>query len=254
MEYTVGRLAKLAGVTTRALRHYERIGLLKPEKNASGYRLYNTVQVDRLQQILFYREMGVALEPIKRLLDAPEDAQTEALEAHLRVLSAKRQRMDALIDTVKATIAARKGESAMTDEEKFAAFKQGLVNENKRKYGEEVRARYGDAAADEANAKLLSMTQEQYESTETLSAQVNEAIKAAFAEGDPTGKLAMKACALHKEWLMRHWTQYSPEAHMGLAQMYVDDSRFTAYYDAIAPGCTQFLRDAVFAYCGRTGE
>ncbi len=250
MEYTVGQLAKLAGVTTRTLRYYDRIGLLQPKaKSGAGYRVYGEKQVDRLQQILFYREMGVELGAVTRIMDAPSFEQAEALQSHLNALQARRARLDALIETVERTMAARKGEITMTDEEKFAAFKQGMIDENERKYGAEVRARYGDDAADESNAKLKAMSKAQYEDTEALSQAVNEALLAAFETGDPQGKLAQKACELHKQWLMRYWTHYSPEAHKGVAQMYVDDARFTAYYDAIAPGCAQFLRDAIFAYC-----
>lgn len=250
MEYTVGQLAKLAGVTTRTLRHYDRIGLLRPKaKSGAGYRVYGEKQVDRLQQILFYRELGVELGAVARIMDTPSFDQAEALQSHLNALQAQRTRLDKLIETVERTMAARKGEITMTDEEKFTAFKQGLIDENERKYGAEVRARYGDVAADESNAKLKAMTKAQYEDTEALSQAVNEALLAAFVTGDPQGGLAQKACELHKQWLMRYWTHYSPEAHKGVAQMYVDDARFAAYYDAVAPGCAQFLRDAIFAYC-----
>lgn len=250
MKYTVGTLATLAGVSTRTLRYYDKLGLLKPETiNESGYRLYGEAQVDRLQQILFYRELDVELYTIKRILDAPSFEQGEALEAHLFALNERRDRLDALIETVKKTMAARKGEITMTDNQKFEAFKQNMIDENERKYGAEVRARYGDKAADESNTKISAMTKEQYEDTEALRKAVNEAIREAFASGDPEGELAQKACAMHKEWLMRYWSEYSPEAHMGVAQMYVDDPRFAAYYDAIAPGCAQFLQDAIVAYC-----
>jgi DNA-binding transcriptional MerR regulator len=250
MEYTVGRLAKLAGVSARTLRYYDRLGLLRPEaKSGAGYRVYGEAQVDRLQQILFYRELGVELRTISRILDAPSFEQAEALSGHLKALSERRERLDTLIETVEKTMAARKGEITMTDEEKFAAFKQGMIDENERKYGAEVRSLYGDEAVNEYNAKLSAMTQEQYEDTDALSKAVNDALLAAFETGDPEGELARKACALHKQWLMRYWTHYSPEAHKGIAQMYVEDARFTAYYDAIKPGCAQFLRDAIFAYC-----
>lgn len=252
MEYTVGQMAKLAGVSTRTLRYYDRIGLLGPEKiSDSGYRVYGQMQVDRLQQILFYREMDVELRTIKQLLDAPGFEQAKALQGHLNALTERRNRLDMLIEAVQKTMAAAKGEITMTDEEKFAAFKQNLIDENEAKYGAEVRARYGSETVDESNAKLMAMTKEQVEDSEALRLAVNEAIKAAFETGDPKGKLAMKACELHKQWLTRYWKSYSPEAHMGLAQMYVDDPRFTAYYDAIAPGCTGFLRDAISAYCGK---
>jgi len=250
MEYTVGQLAKLAGVSARTLRYYDRIGLLKPETiRSSGYRAYGQTQVDRLQQILFYREMDVELEMIKRLLDSPEFEQAQALKGHLQALTARRDRLDALIETVKKTMAAAKGEETMTDEQKFEAFKQNLIDENERKYGAEARSLYGNEAVDASNAKMKAMTRKQFDEKEALSREVNEAIKAAFETGDPAGDLARRACELHKQWLMCCWKSYSPEAHKGVAQMYVEDPRFTAYYDAIAPGCTAFLRDAIFAYC-----
>jgi DNA-binding transcriptional MerR regulator len=249
MEYTVGQLAKLAGVSTRTLRYYDHIGLLKPETiRSSGYRTYAQAQVDRLQQILFYRELDVELEMINRLLDAPDFEQARALQDHLQALTVRRDRLDALIETVKNTMAAEKGERTMTDEQKFRAFKQNLIDENERKYGAEARSLYGNEAVDASNAKLKAMTKEQLDRTEALSREVNEAIKAAFETGDPAGELAHKACELHKQWLMCYWKSYSPEAHKGVAQMYVDDPRFTAYYDAIAPGSAVFLRDAIFAY------
>ncbi len=250
MEYTVGALSKLAGVSARTLRYYDNIGLLRPEtKSGAGYRVYGQTQVDRLQQILFYRELGFELSVIMRILAAPSFEQGKALKEHLEALSERRERLDALIETVKKTMAARKGEIIMTDKEKFAAFKQNMIDENERKYGSEIRARYGDKTVDESNAKLSAMTQEQYADTEALTKAVNDAIRAAAETGDPEGELAGKACALHKEWLMRYWSEYSPEAHVGVAQMYVDDPRFAAYYDAIGPGCAQFLRDAIVAYC-----
>ena len=93
------------------------------------------------------------------------------------------------------------------------------------------------------------MTREQYNELETLTQELNNTLKAAFELGDPGSELAQKACALHKQWLCFYWDHYSKEAHKGIAQMYVDDPRFTACYDRIAPGCAVFLRDAVWIFC-----
>ena len=137
----------------------------------------------------------------------------------------------------------------MTDEEKFEGFKEKLISDNEQKYGKEIREKYGDEAVGRSNAKLKNMTKEQYGELEALTQELNNTLKAAFEQGDPGGELAQKACALHKKWLSFYWDHYSKEAHMGVAQMYVDDPRFTAYYDAIAPGCAVFLRDAVRIFC-----
>ena len=94
------------------------------------------------------------------------------------------------------------------------------------------------------------MSQEQYKGIERLTEEFNQTIKAAMRLGDPAGETAQKACALHKKWLLNYWESYSKEAHLGVTQMYVDDPRFSAYYDKIAPGCAAFLRDAAAIFCG----
>ena len=143
-----------------------------------------------------------------------------------------------------------KGETEMADQEKFEGFKQSLIEENEKKYGREIRGKYGNDVVDHSYAKVRGLTKEQYAEVESLSLEINETLKAAMKQGDPTGELAQKACELHKRWLCFFWDNYSSEAHIQMAQHYVDDPRFTAYYDRIAPGCAVFLRDAVNVYCG----
>jgi len=138
----------------------------------------------------------------------------------------------------------------MTEMEKFEGFKQSLIDENENKYGEEIRQKYSNRAVDESNNKLKSMTPEQYDESVRLSLAIEGALKAAFDTGDAAGELALKACSLHRQWLCLMYPSYSREYHMGLGEMYVTDERFKAYYDKIAPGCAEFLRDAINIYCG----
>lgn len=250
MEYTIQKLARLAGVSARTLRHYDGIGLLKPARiNESGYRVYTAHEVDLLQQILFYRELGLTLAQIRSMMQDPAFDRERALHGHLQALLERRAQLNVLIANVEQSIAAEKGEYVMSDKEKFEGFKQKLIDENEANYGAEAREKYGDATVEASNAKLMGMTKAEYDDTARLTQEVNDALKAAFETGDPKGPLAQKACALHKEWLLRYWTSYSKEAHRGLGQMYVDDPRFAAYYDAIAPGCAVFLRDALEEFC-----
>src|SRR5690606_1876664 len=110
MEYTVQKLAKLAGVSTRTLRYYDEIGILKPARiNSSGYRIYGQAEVDKLQQILFYRELGVQLESIKEILSSPSFHAVNALKEHRAKLLEKRQQLDLLIANVDKTIASKEG-------------------------------------------------------------------------------------------------------------------------------------------------
>lgn len=253
MEYTVDKLAKLAGVSSRALRYYDELGILKPARiNSSGYRIYGAKEVDRLQQILFYRELGVPLDTIKSIVAHPEFDGVAALKAHREELLDRRSRLDALIANVDKTIAVNEGRIAeMSDNEKFEGFKQKLIDDNEKQYGREVREKYGDEAVDRANAKVRGMTEAQHEEVTRLSEELAATLADAFRTGDPAGELAQHAAELHKRWLMFYWSEYSPEAHAGLAQMYVDDERFAAYYDKEQPGTAAFLRDAIRIFAGQ---
>jgi len=250
MEYTINKLAKLAGISTRTLRHYDEIGLLSPRRSSSnGYRIYGQKEIDKLQHILFYRELGLPLEEINRLISSDDFNRADALHAHLSALLAKRNQLDALILNVEKTLASTKGEITMSDKEKFEGFGEKLIQQNEELYGEEIRKAYGDSVIDGSNLKVKGMTEEQYAEVEALSTKFNEALKAAFETGDPASELAQQACAIHKEWLCYFWDSYTKEAHAGLAEMYVADERFTAYYDKVAVGSTPFLRDALLIYC-----
>lgn len=252
MEYTVQKLGKMAGISTRTLRYYDEIGILKPARiNSSGYRIYGQAEVDRLQQILFYRELGVSLESIKDIVTSPCFDSTKALAEHREKLLAKREQLDLLIANVEKTIAMAEGRIIMSDKEKFEGFKQKMIEENEKKYGQEIREKYGDDQVNKSNVKFMNMTQEQYDEWQRLSTEVIDTLKAAMAEGDPAGELAQKTADLHRRWLSFSWGSYTKEAHAGVAQMYVDDERFKAYYDKVQPGAAEFLRDAVVIYTGK---
>jgi DNA-binding transcriptional MerR regulator len=251
MEYTVQKLARLAGVSTRTLRYYDELGILKPARmSSSGYRIYGKAEIDRLQQILFYRELGVSLDQIKEIVTDPSFDAARALKEHRAQLLDRRKQLDQLIANVEKTIAGNEGRITMTDQEKFEGFKQKLIDENERKYGKEIREKYGDSTVNQSNDKLKNMTQEKYDEATRLANEVTTILSEAFETRDPAGELAQKAAELHRQWLMHYWNDYSKEAHAGLAQMYVDDERFKAYYDAQQPGTAEFLRDAIHIYTG----
>lgn len=251
MEYTVQKLGQIAGVSTRTLRYYDEIGILKPARiNSSRYRIYGKSQVDRLQLILFYKELGVDLETIKVIINAPSFDRTKALKGHREKLLNKREQIDLLILNVDKTIAETEGGILMSDIEKFEGFKENLINENEKKYGKEIRKKYGDITVEKSNNKLKNMSKDQYEEVVRLSDEVIKTLHEAFETGDPKGDLAQKAADLHRQWLTFYWDSYTKEAHANIAQMYVDDERFKAYYDKEQTGMAEFLRDAVFLYTG----
>jgi len=249
MEYTVQKLANLSGISTRTLRYYDELDLLKPaRKTSSGYRIYGQSEVDKLQQILFYRELGLGLEQIKNIVNDPEFNGSQALAEHREKLLAKRVQLDLLISNEEKTISAKEGASMMVDIEKFQGFKQKLVDDNEKRYGNETRNKYGGEVVGQSNAKLLKLSEEDYQKFMSLEQQILSGLVEAMKTGDPTSEAAQQIVDLHRQWLSYTWPTYSKEAHRGLAEMYVADERFAAYYDKVQPGASQFLRDAIVTY------
>lgn len=251
MEYTVKKLAKLAGVSKRTLRYYDEIGILKPARiNSSGYRIYGETEVDMLQQILFYRELGITLKDIKDILTSPSFDKLCALNSHRKKLLEKRNQLDILISNVEKTIASTEGRVKIMDKEKFEGFKKRFLDNNEKEYGKEIRKKYGDDIINKSNHKIMNMTEERYHELTNLEKEFKEILAKALKTGDPSSDVAQKSAELHKKWLTYYWSEYTKEAHAGLAQMYVDDERFKAYYDKEHPGTAKFLRDAILIYTG----
>ena len=250
MEYTIQKLAELAGVTTRTLRWYHRISLLTPSRiGENGYRYYGGAEVDRLQQILFYRALGVELARIGAILDDPSFDRLDALRGHLAALEKEELRIQGLIRTVKRTILSEERNELMSDEAKFEAFNRRAVEENEARYGAEIREKYGDEEADRASRDVLDLTPEQYQrwkdTGEALQRKLEEAVRSG---ADPAGESGRELAELHRVWLSFGSGPYDPARHRGLAELYVQDERFTAYYDKSVPGCARFLRDAVVSH------
>ncbi|MCO7125820.1 MerR family transcriptional regulator [Sporolactobacillus shoreicorticis] len=256
MSYTIKQLSQLAGVSGRTLRFYDKIDLLKPESiNASGYRIYGPKQVDRLQQILFFRELKFSLKEIKDILSATDFNLVEALTEQHKKLSEEKERLDQLIATVEKTLASQKGETFMTDQEKFAGFKKKMLDQNEQTYGKEIREKYGDEAVKQFNQQFANMGKEDYEATVVIQKAMFKNLKKALERNDPASSYAQKAADLHRQWLSYFWPKgtYSKKAHAGLAQMYVDDPRFAKYYEKnVAEGAAKMLRDAVRIYTSQS--
>ena len=120
MEYTVQKLGEIAGISTRTLRYYDEIGILKPARiNSSGYRIYEQQEIDRLQQILFYKELGIKLETIHQIVTSPTFDEAKALADHRSQLLDKRAQLNLLIANVEKTISSKEGRMTMTNNEKI---------------------------------------------------------------------------------------------------------------------------------------
>lgn len=246
----IKELAQLSGVSTRTLRYYDEIGLLVPRKDEhSQYRIYDEEHVDVLQQILFYRELQFSLEEIKQLLQAEDYNRISALLEHKKQLIQKKRRLNNLLTLVDRTILSIKGEIEMSNNEKFEVFKDNIIEENESKYGEELRAKYGDSVIDASNMKMKELTESQFQAAKQLEESMFARLQEAMNLGDATSSTAVEVAELHKRWLSFYWPKYSKGAHASLAQMYLYDERFTSYYDdRVGKGATQFLVEAINHY------
>lgn len=247
MEYSIRQLSEIAGISARALRYYDKIGLLKPSSvRESGYRFYGEKELEMLQQILFYKERGLKLEQIAKIMQKKDFDVMEALNEHLSELQKQQQRIDCMITAVKNTMLSMKGEIIMTDKEKFAAFKKDLIQKNETLYGKEIRNKYKEEEVEASNKKIMDMTKQQYKRFKELEKEILKALENAAAAGlSPAGEAAKDIVCLHRQWLAMTWKKYTPKAHKGITQMYTADPRFVAYYDKNLPGCAQFLEKAV---------
>ncbi|MBO4353269.1 MAG: TipAS antibiotic-recognition domain-containing protein, partial [Eggerthellaceae bacterium] len=203
--------------------------------------------------IMVYRACGMSLADISDVLSNPSYDARGVLAHHLATLAARKRELETLMNTVEKTIRSLEGECEMTNEEKFEGLKRAAIADNEARYGTEARKRYGDVAVDAANEKLLAMDQREWNDMNELEQAIIEQLKVAMAEGDPQGAAARELGAMHARWIEMHWGAgaYSPEAHRGLAQGYLADNRFRAYYDERAgEGATEFLVQAIEAYLG----
>lgn len=247
MSYNVQQLADIAGVSVRTLHHYDEIGLLSPQRESNGYRVYEEAELLRLQQILFFRELELPLEEIAAILKKPDFHLVGALHEHRKQMQKKQERLKNLITTIDNTLAKLSGKKEMSDDALFEAFWEKHVNE----YAPEAEARWGHTDAwKQSKERTKHMTKEDFKCL----AKDGEKWTADFAKlsekFSPESPEIQEKMAEHYNALR---TFYEPnhELYRGLGDMYVDDPRFTAYYDKHRPGLAKFMRDAMHAYCDK---
>lgn len=247
MEYSIQELSELAGVSSRTLRYYDEIGLLKPlHVGENNYRYYGNEELSKLQNILFYRKRGFQLKTIKNILENPNISVSDQMQSHLQALEKERQKLDHLIQTVKMTILAGEGAHKMNEKEMFSAFKENLLNENEKNYGKEIRNKYGDDAVNKSYQKLGSMTIKKWQDFQTLERDILENLELAVSNNFPVDSMEAKQIAnLHQSWIQMTWGYYDVANHKALALAYDQDERFRKYYDRNVTGCARYLGEAV---------
>ncbi|NLG25020.1 MAG: MerR family transcriptional regulator [Clostridiales bacterium] len=239
MERTIGEVSALCGISIRALRFYDEIGLLKPSGvSAGGYRLYDERAIGRLQQILLFRELQIPLKQIRDILARPDYDSAEALRRQRALLTLRRDRLDRLIGLVDDIM---EGEGNMD----FHAFDDAAIEKAKREYAEEARQRWGDTEAYRQSAERTAS----YGPADWAAIQTEaDGIYRRFVQAMPEGPDSEQARGLAAEWQAHITARYyecTDEILSGLAEMYVDDQRFTKNIDRYAEGLARFMRDAI---------
>ena len=241
--YTVKQLSTLAGVTPRTLHHYDQIDLLKPETvGENGYRYYGETSLLRLQQILFYRELGFSLDSVRKMLSRPEFQILDALEVHRVSLQGRMRRLERLIQTVDKTIQHLKGESNMSPKGLFAGFSE----EQQEEYARQAEKKYDPKTVRESNRKWKSYSAEKKQAILDEGKQVYVDLVAAMPKGaaSPEAQACVERWRKHMDYF---WTPNLDQL-LGLASMYGQSPEFKANFDAMHPDLAEFMREAVTVY------
>ncbi|MFF8459088.1 MerR family transcriptional regulator [Streptomyces albidoflavus] len=251
MEYTVGQVAAVAGVTVRTLHHYDAIGLLSPSgRSAAGHRRYGDGDLDRLQRILFHRALGFALDEIAALLDDPEADPRAHLRRQHALLTDRIETLRRMADAVAAAMEAAQMGINLTPEEKFEVF-EGYDPDQ---YADEARQRWGHTDAyRESQRRTASYTKADWQRLKDEFDALHARVAELLAQGVPAdAPEAMDAAEEHRRFIDGAHYPCDARMHTCLADMYVADPRFTATYEAIRPGLAQYLHDAIHANARRT--
>ncbi|MEU6811019.1 MerR family transcriptional regulator [Streptomyces sp. NPDC046831] len=250
MGYSVGEVAAFAGVTVRTLHHYDDIGLLVPSgRSHAGHRRYGDADLDRLQRILFYRELGFPLEEVAVLLDDPHADPRAHLRRRHELLTARIERLQRMAAAVEHAMEARRMGIDLTPEERFEVF----GDQDPEQYAEEAEQRWGGTAQyAESQRRAARYTKDDWKRMRAEADAWGERYGALVDAGEPpAGEAAMDLAEEHRQHIRAWFYDCSYELHQGLAEMYVADERFKAYYDALRPGLAEHLREAILANAAR---
>ncbi len=243
MNYSVKQLASIAGVTPRTLHFYDEIGLLSPNRLPdNGYRQYRESDLLRLQQIMFYRELGVTLDDIREILDSSDFDVVDALRQHRDALEGKSQKMQLLIQTIDKTIQHLQGEPDMKKDEMF----QGFDPEIQAKYDKEARERWPEKYA-ESQGKWKSYSKERQAQIIAEQSEIPR-LMAAYI-GQDVSKPEVQALVKRWHQNIENFYATNTEVLVGLANMYNDDPRFKAFYDRFDERLAEYMREAIEFYC-----
>lgn len=246
MAYTINKLAKLSGVSVRTLHYYDEIGLLKPAYVGDNqYRYYEEAELLQLQQILFYRELGLQLNDIKRILSAPDFDRLIALESHRTILTKNLDHMKTLIETVDNTIAYLRGNKIMKLEEVFHGF-----TAEKQKLYEDFLVDSGvkQEVIQQTRHKVKEWTKEQWLENKREGDQIHAELVAAMKKGlKPASPEVQQIIQKHYNMTTVFWTP-NRESYIGLSELYASHPDFVKFYEGIHPGLLAYLQEGMVIF------
>ncbi len=244
MKKSISEMAKLSGVSVRTLHYYDEIGLLVPSEviSETGYRYYDDYSLEKLQQILFYRELDFPLKEIVKIMNTSDYKKEKALYKQRELLKLKRKRLDKLIELLNANL---KGDIIMS----FDEFDTTEIDEAKAKYAEEVKERWGTTDTYEQNQKKTSkytkadwkkVSDEMDDILKKFSASLNE---------NPSSEKVQALVKCWQQYITESYYECTKEVLVGLGQMYATDERFIRNMDKYGEGTARFIADAITVYC-----
>lgn len=247
---SVGQLAERSGVTVRTLHHYDEIGLLRPSgRSAAGYRLYGAEELVRLQHVVVYRRLGFALEDIAVLLDAPDADVAGHLRRQRAAVMSRLGEMQDLVTAIDRALEAEVSGVNLTPDEQRELFGESWSED----YQREAQERWGDTDGwRQSQERTARYTKDDWVAIKAEGDAVNAALVAAKRSGEPADSVAaMDAAEAHRRSIDERFYDLDHAFHRCLGDMFADDERFVAYYDALEPGLARYVRDAIHANADR---
>jgi len=252
-DYTVGAVAELTGVSVRTLHHYDQIGLLEPgQRNTAGYRLYSPEDLQRLQRILFYRELGFGLDTIAVIVADPLLTDGDHLRRQRQLLAARAERCQAMMAVIDKELSARKMGISLTPHERLEVFGSTRLED----HADQAERRWdGTDQWAQRRQRTAGYTKRDWLRLHTEQASIHQRLRSAMDDGVPaTDPAVLDLAEEHRQHIHRWLHDCDYETHRELARLYRANERIGRNYDDMAPGLSQYIHDAIIANCQRAAN